>query len=36
LNDPKGMIALYGPLGILGLLVFCVAYSLYAIFQDLS
>ena len=36
MNNPSGMISLYGPLAILGLLSICVAYSAYALIKDLK
>lgn len=35
-KNPTGMVALYGPLAILGLLAICVAYSAYALVKDLK
>lgn len=35
-NDPKGMLSLYGPFVVLGLLMVCVAYSAYALVKDLK
>ena len=35
-KDPKGMLSLYGPLVILGLLLVCVIYSAYALGKELK
>lgn len=35
MNDPEGMLSLYGPFIILALLFVCVVYSAYALVQDI-
>jgi peptidoglycan/LPS O-acetylase OafA/YrhL len=34
MDDPEGLLALYGPLVVLALLFVCVVYSAYALIQD--
>jgi len=36
MQNPTGMLSLYGPFVVLGLLLVCVAYSAYALFKDLK
>jgi hypothetical protein len=35
-KDPTNMLAVYGPFAILGLLTVCLAYSIYALVQDIK